>query len=118
MNQMPPQVDLAGLEAALGDGKPLLDVREADEFAAVRVPQAQLVPLSEVPNNLDLLQNMAASGPLYVICASGGRSNRAAAFLRNHGIDAINVSGGTNAWHQSGLATETGDPGETDRGRA
>jgi rhodanese-related sulfurtransferase len=113
MSQMPPQVDLAGLESALSAGRPLLDVREADEFAEVRVPQAQLLPLSLVPESVELLQKMAANGPLYVICASGGRSNRAAAFLRDRGIDAINVAGGTNAWHQLGFVTESG---ETDRG--
>jgi rhodanese-related sulfurtransferase len=102
MDQMPPQVDLDELDTALQAGHPLLDVREPDEFAAVRVPQAKLVPLMTVPDELETIRHMAASGPLYVICASGGRSNRAAAFLRGHGIDAINVMGGTNAWYQLG----------------
>jgi rhodanese-related sulfurtransferase len=106
MNQMPPQVDLDELQAALESGNPLLDVREPDEFGLCRVPQAQLVPLATVPDNLPFIQSMAGKETLYVICASGGRSNRAAAFLRANGIDAVNVMGGTNAWHQSGLPVE------------
>ncbi len=110
MNQMPPQVDLDELTVALQSGKPLLDVREADEFGSVRVPQAQLVPLASVPENLSIIEAMSGGGTLYVICASGGRSNRAAAFLRANGIDAVNVMGGTNAWHQLGLPVESGVP--------
>jgi rhodanese-related sulfurtransferase len=107
MDQMPPQVDLDDLQAALLAGFPLLDVREPDEFAAVRVPQAKLVPLMAVPEQLEAIQVMAQAGTLYVICASGGRSNRAAAFLRANGIDAVNVMGGTNAWHHMGLPVDT-----------
>ncbi len=107
MNQMPPQVDLDELNAALQAGHPLLDVREPDEFAAVRVPQAQLVPLMAVPANVDDIRTLAGSGPLYVICAAGARSNRAAAFLREQGIDAINVMGGTNAWYQLGMPVDS-----------
>jgi rhodanese-related sulfurtransferase len=107
MDQMPPQVDLDDLHAALEAGFPLLDVREPDEFAAVRVPQAKLVPLMAVPEQLEAIQDMAQAGTLYVICASGGRSNRAAAFLRANGIDAVNVVGGTNAWHHMGMPVAT-----------
>jgi rhodanese-related sulfurtransferase len=107
MDQMPPQVDLDELNTALKAGHPLLDVRELDEFSAVRVPQAQLVPLMSVPDQLECIRELAGAGPLYVICASGGRSNRAAAFLRGHGIEAVNVMGGTNAWYQLGNPVDT-----------
>jgi rhodanese-related sulfurtransferase len=112
MDQMPPQVDLDELNMALQQGSPLLDVREPDEFAAVRVPQAKLVPLMTVPDNLEEIRSMAGDGPLYVICAAGGRSNRAAGFLRGQGIDAINVMGGTNAWYQLGMPVISDDSGE------
>jgi rhodanese-related sulfurtransferase len=108
MNQMPPQVDLDELEAALQSGHPLLDVREPDEFAEARVPQARLIPLMQVPDEVDSIAEFAGTGPLYVICAAGGRSNRAAAFLRAQGVDAINVMGGTNAWLQAGKPVNTG----------
>ena len=43
-----------------------------------------------------------------VVCAVGGRSGQAVGFLRSLGVDAVNVAGGTNAWHQSGRPVETG----------
>jgi rhodanese-related sulfurtransferase len=108
MNQMPPQVDLDELEVALQSGHPLLDVREPDEFAEARVPQARLIPLMQVPDQVGSIAELSGTGPLYVICAAGGRSNRAAAFLRAQGIDAVNVMGGTNAWLQAGKPFDTG----------
>jgi rhodanese-related sulfurtransferase len=48
-----------------------------------------------------------------VICRSGNRSAAATRFLRRHGLDVVNVSGGMVAWERRGLpiATETGRPG-------
>ncbi len=37
------------------------------------------------------------------ICHGGGRSNRAATFLREHGYAAHNIAGGTSAWFAAGL---------------
>ncbi len=108
MNQMPPQVDIDALMAALDGGARLIDVREPDEYAEFRVAQAQLIPLMSVPDQLDAIVEFAGAEPLYVICAAGGRSNRAAAFLRTHGIDAINVVGGSNEWLQRGLPVVSG----------
>jgi rhodanese-related sulfurtransferase len=111
MDQMPPQIDLDGLHVALEAGAPLLDVREEDEYAEARVASAVLVPLATVPDQLDAIRSLAGTQTLYVICAAGGRSNRAAAFLRGQGIDAVNVAGGTNAWLQSGRHVESGTAG-------
>jgi rhodanese-related sulfurtransferase len=108
MDQNPPQVGLEQLQVALAAGLPLLDVRELDEFETARVPEAVLVPLMNVPAELEAITTLAAGGPLYVICAAGGRSNRAAAFLRGQGIDAINVAGGTYAWVGLELPTASG----------
>lgn len=48
--------------------------------------------------------------PVYVICAVGGRSAQVVDYLDRSGseIDAINVLGGTVAWQQAGLPTESG----------
>ena len=56
------------------------------------MPGAIPVPLATVPDELD---DFPTEGPVYVICAAGGRSRRAAEFLRNNGVDAVNVAGGT-----------------------
>jgi rhodanese-related sulfurtransferase len=45
---------------------------------------------------------------VYVICAKGGRSLRAAEFYRAQGIDAVNVAGGTTAWVDAGQPVDTG----------
>jgi rhodanese-related sulfurtransferase len=41
-----------------------------------------------------------------LVCASGGRSARAAQMLSEQGVRAVNVLGGTNAWVAAGLAVE------------
>jgi rhodanese-related sulfurtransferase len=47
--------------------------------------------------------------PIYVICAVGNRSARAAEALRRAGYDAINVAGGTNKWVEEGRPFESGE---------
>jgi rhodanese-related sulfurtransferase len=59
-----------------------------------------------VPDNVDAF---AGEGPTYVVCASGARSMRAAEYVTEHGVDAVNVAGGTKGWIASGRATVGGD---------
>jgi rhodanese-related sulfurtransferase len=101
-----PEVDVTELARALGTGAMVVDVREPDEYEAVHVPGAQLIPLGTVPERLDEVP--ATDGPLYVICAKGGRSYKAAEFYRAQGIDAVNVAGGTTAWVEAGHPTANG----------
>jgi rhodanese-related sulfurtransferase len=100
-----PEIDVAGLAKARADGAPLIDVREPDEYTAAHVPGAVLVPLATVPVRLE---DVPPEGPVYVICAVGQRSLRAAEFYRSRGIDAINVAGGTTAWIEAGEPVSTG----------
>jgi rhodanese-related sulfurtransferase len=100
-----PEIDIAGLAKARADGAALIDVREPDEYTAAHVPGAVLVPLATVPVRL---QDVPPEGPVYVICAVGQRSRRAAEFYRMRGIDAINVAGGTTAWIEAGEPVSTG----------
>ncbi len=46
-----------------------------------------------------------------MICARGGRSAKAAEHYRSLGIDAVNVAGGTLAWIDAGLPTDSGPGG-------
>ncbi len=89
------------------EGAALLDVREDDEWAAGHAPQAVHIPLAEVPGRLDELP----AGDLYVVCRSGGRSARAAAYLNSGGYTAINVEGGMQSWQAAGrdMRGEYGD---------
>ncbi len=66
----------------------------------VTSPGAVLVPLGDVPERV---AELPAGEPVLIICRSGARSMAAAEFLvSQHGIDAVNVAGGTLAWIQTG----------------
>ena len=87
--------------AADGDAV-LLDVREAAEWRAGHAPRAVHLPLSAIDAGAELPPT-ARSRPLVVICRSGNRSQRAAALLTERGTDAVDVTGGMQAWAQAGL---------------
>ncbi len=102
-----PEIDVLQLQERLAEGAPLIDVREDDELAEARVPGVQHIPLGEVAERV---ADVPTSGTVYVICARGARSAKAAAHYRAAGIDAVNVAGGTLAWIDAGLPTESGPP--------
>ncbi|MFX1757950.1 rhodanese-related sulfurtransferase [Rhodococcus gordoniae] len=98
------EVDLAALESALTDGATVIDVRERDEYAQVRVPGVTNIPLSEFVARVD---EIPTDGTVYVVCAVGGRSLQAAQYLAARGVDAVSVAGGTDAWAGSGRPVES-----------
>jgi rhodanese-related sulfurtransferase len=103
-----PEIDVDQL-AALGTADiQLIDVREPDEYEAARVPGARLVPLQTVPDALDSFER---DRTLYLICRSGARSMRAAEFLAGHGLDVVNVAGGTQAWLDAAKPADHGPEG-------
>jgi rhodanese-related sulfurtransferase len=101
------EVDIEQLEKAQGEGTPLVDVRERDEFVAGHVPGAVLLPMSEIVERVD---EVPAGGQVYVICQVGGRSLKVVEWLRQQGVDAYSVAGGTKAWWESGRQIDTGPP--------
>ena len=100
-----PEIDVHELARLREAGAALLDVRNPDEWSTARVPGVPLIPLPELAERAD---EAPAGDPLYVICAAGGRSAKAAEHLRSLGVDAVNVAGGTNAWIEAGYPTESG----------
>lgn len=74
----------------------LIDVRETDEFVGGHIKQAKNVPLSEFGAKVDEL--LDRSKPIHVICAAGGRSMNASAYLDSLGFDVVNVDGGMMSW--------------------
>ena len=65
--------------------------------------------MSELTGRLDDVPDAA---PLYVICRSGGRSDRVTRYLNDNGWDAVNVVDGMSGWAASGLplVSESGAP--------
>ena len=89
--------------AKLGDQVELIDIREPNEVAEVRVPYAKNVPMSELLGRLDEISDGA-----YIMCHSGGRSGRAVQYLESQGRDVVDVTGGITAWERAGLPVERG----------
>ncbi len=87
-----------------GDCPVVVDVREPWEYRQGHVPGAILIPLGQLSSRVNELD---PERPVAVICASGNRSQSAAALLGQKGFKTIyNVSGGTGAWTYSGLELE------------
>ena len=93
----------------------VIDVREPNEFEAARLESGvALLPLSTFQQRW---QELPRDRPLLLMCASGGRSAAATAWLvRNGYTDVANVAGGINEWQKAGLPVRRGalTPGEGD----
>jgi adenylyltransferase/sulfurtransferase len=76
----------------------VLDVREPQEFQICRIPGTTLIPLGQLPARIAEVPAAAAGRPIVVHCKMGGRSAKAVALLREHGIEAANLKGGILAW--------------------
>jgi len=100
------EVTVDQLAEKLAHGARLVDVREIDEYESGHIPGALHLVLGTVPDNVEIFRG---DGPTYVVCKSGGRSMRACEFLADHGVNIVNVAGGTMAWIQSGRDTVAGD---------
>ena len=106
-----PEIDVATFADLQAQGATVLDVRNPDEYDEGHLPGAVLVPLGDLGERVDDVPD-TNGGPLYVVCSMGGRSRRAAQFLRAQGIDAINLAGGMIAWTDEGHPVVTGsEPG-------
>ena len=89
----------------------IIDVREPWEYASDtgHVIGSRLIPMNDIPENLDELRQLAANRKLGIICNSGQRSYYTAAFLKQNGIDNVfNIYGGIIQWILSGLEVEYG----------
>jgi rhodanese-related sulfurtransferase len=83
-----------------GDDFLLLDCREADEHAAASIPQAVLIPMSEIADRLRELEPHRQQ-QIIVLCHVGGRSLRVARWLREQGFSqAQSMAGGIDEWSQ------------------
>ena len=97
------------LRRRLAAGNPvvILDVRQPDEFTSPpgHLPGAVNVPLADLAGRTSDLA--IRDQPIVVVCKTDRRSARAAAELLAAGLKDVSVlRGGTDGWHQRGLALE------------
>lgn len=88
----------------------VLDVRTVPEFEEVHVPQARSIPLDSLDAPAFLRAgNISADEPVYLLCRSGQRAEKAASKFTAAGFEnAIVVSGGTQAWVAANLPVVRG----------
>ena len=73
----------------------LLDVREPHEWELGTLPGALQISMNDIPDRID---DLPRDGGLLVVCRSGARSDRVAAFLSMNGFEVVaNLAGGMKA---------------------
>ena len=92
------EVDVAEVKSWLDEGRDftLIDVRSPLEHAICRIDGARLIPLQDIPAEIERLDPAAR----YVVhCHHGGRSAQAVELMRRRGFTATqNLAGGIDAW--------------------
>ena len=88
----------------------LIDVRTPAEYRQLHAAIARLVPLDTLDPRTVIATRVLRDEPLYLICRSGSRSDKACeAFVAAGFADVVvNVEGGTLAWEKAGLPVERG----------
>ena len=84
----------------------VIDVCEADEFAAGHVGGAKNIPLAQLQERLpQVAKNKAV--PVIMVCAKGGRAARAVGIAKGLGYDkAQTLAGGLAAWREASMPVE------------
>jgi rhodanese-related sulfurtransferase len=95
-----PQLDEL-MRSSNGSRPLVVDVREPWEYAQGHIPGALLIPLGQLAARLNELE---PGRPVATVCASGNRSQSAAALLGQKGFQKVyNLSGGMYGWQSAGL---------------
>ncbi|MCH0570390.1 rhodanese-like domain-containing protein [Streptomyces sp. MUM 136J] len=100
------EADLDAFVADLARGAFTIDVREWDGYRAGHVPGTRSVPLPALGGALG---DLPGDRTVYVICAGGTRSARAAGHLTALGMDAVSVAGGTGGRAATGRPPVPGE---------
>lgn len=88
----------------------VIDVRTPVEYREVHAVMARNIPLDSLdPKQVMAARNGTAQEPLYVICRSGNRSDKACQKFVDAGFtNVFSVEGGTTAWDAAGLPVKRG----------
>lgn len=81
----------------------VIDVREPYEWQSGTIKNSMKIPMNELPTRLNEFNR---SDRYAIVCAHGNRSEVAALFLADNGINASNVLGGMQRWISEQLPVE------------
>ena len=98
---LPIETSPEDIQRRIDAGEPLvlIDVREPEEFAITRIEGATLIPVRNIPANLQQLEATADEATLIVICHHGVRSLNVVHWLREQGVPGCqSMAGGIDAW--------------------
>ncbi len=94
-----PTIDVAEADRRRREASPaplIVDVREPNEYQINRIAGSVLIPLGDVPARY---RELNADDEIVVQCKVGGRSAKAADFLRSVGFKRVlNLKGGILDW--------------------
>lgn len=87
------EVSPSEVKQLLKDGKKisLIDVREDEEVAEGKIPEAAHIKMGDIP---DRLNEIDKNEEHIIICRSGRRSENVAYFLQDQGYKVKNMTGG------------------------
>ena len=98
------EIELQNAEKVIQQADVLIDVREADEFAAGHLPGAVLVPRGLLEFKLSGTPALSSRDLKVVLyCKTSGRAALAAQTMQNMGyLNVSSVAGGFDAWVAAG----------------
>ncbi|CAN5439743.1 hypothetical protein BH10ACT8_BH10ACT8_09760 [soil metagenome] len=99
-----PEISATEAAASIEAGALLLDVREDEEWAAGHAPQAVHIPMSSLTGRT---AEIPTDRTVICVCHVGGRSAVVTDALNRAGWQAVNLTGGMNAWEAAGLPVVT-----------
>jgi rhodanese-related sulfurtransferase len=103
---LPAEVSTAEALALREAGAFVLDVRQPEEWNAVHIPGATLIPLGELSSRLS---EVPKDRQVVVVCRSGNRSAQGRDILLGAGFPSVtSMAGGMNDWAAAGYPTATG----------
>ncbi|HWT74761.1 MAG TPA: rhodanese-like domain-containing protein [Mobilitalea sp.] len=74
----------------------LIDIREPYEYKGGSLKTAKNIPMGTLINDPEKYLNK--DKPYYIMCQSGGRSQRTCSILLKQGYDVVNVGGGMGSY--------------------
>jgi len=103
---LPAEISVTDAVAKRDAGAFILDVRQPDEWNAVHIPGATLIPLDQLEARVN---EVPKDKEVVVVCRSGNRSQQGRDILKSAGFSQVtSMAGGMNQWSAAGYPTATG----------